>query len=388
MSGVHRALISCPNITSLRLRVTLLGCSSWPDRWSFPFALDGKDTYPNLRTLHLEGYDFDQREWNDLQSRLGPMRWYERWADWIFSGKAFKQISFNISLSAEQREKDNLDLWLDAMDWGMVEELALADNRANYTYFFGKASKALTGLQRLQLDGGEVNETIQILKALADNGVALTNFTWTDNSNSYPQNSTLPTIAKTHGQSLLHLDVHSIEAMSTSGIVFSATEIEHLQQMPNLNHLSLNLPRNGTWPLESLSAIAGISPLRTLDLWLDIMSECRRQKTEPHHWRPYPDEVEGCTEEEQFLRPYANETTANEVFEFMRSKKLGNELESVTFWVGDWGRPWDGPLYEPSWVENRRAKISCNVVAERCVVEEGNNYWSPDNSWREMDPEK
>ncbi|KAF1808037.1 hypothetical protein P152DRAFT_376161, partial [Eremomyces bilateralis CBS 781.70] len=150
---------------------------------------------------------------------------------------------------------------------------------------------------------------------------------------------------------------------------------------PHLHHLSLNLHRNGTWPLESLSAIAGIPALRTLDMWLDITSECRRQNEIKHGWRPYLDDDDRCADEAQFRQPYVNETTAQEVFDFMRSKKLGDELERVTFWVGDWSRSWDGPLYSPPWMENKNVKVDCNVAvdgntAESCVVETGSNYWT------------
>ncbi|KAJ9138196.1 hypothetical protein NKR23_g8623 [Pleurostoma richardsiae] len=61
MTDVHSALVSCPNISTLDLRVTMLGCSESPDRWSFPFDLAGGEKYPALETLSLEGYDFKTR---------------------------------------------------------------------------------------------------------------------------------------------------------------------------------------------------------------------------------------------------------------------------------------------------------------------------------------
>lgn len=56
MDAVHAALSNCPNIETLDLRVTGLGCSEWPDRWDFPFNPTGGEKYPNLASLRLEGY--------------------------------------------------------------------------------------------------------------------------------------------------------------------------------------------------------------------------------------------------------------------------------------------------------------------------------------------
>ena len=150
--------------------------------------------------------------------------------------------------------------------------------------------------------------------------------------------------------------------------------------MPNLTHLALNLHRNGTWPLETLSAISALPSVRTADLWLDIASECRRQKPDSD-WRP-PSEDEECIREDQYLLPFVNETSAPEVFEYMRNNKVGDELQNVTFWAGDWSRAWDGPIYIPPWIENRKTKVVCSAGGVdgrgdevECVVEVGARYW-------------
>src|SRR5258708_1242253 len=55
MADVHSTLTKCSNITTLDLRVTLIGCTNFPDRWNLPFDQSGHDKYPSqLKSLSLE----------------------------------------------------------------------------------------------------------------------------------------------------------------------------------------------------------------------------------------------------------------------------------------------------------------------------------------------
>jgi hypothetical protein len=53
---------------------------------------------------------------------------------------------------------------------------------------------------------------------------------------------------------------------------------------------------------------------------------------------------------------------AEEMFQPMLEKngKAEGVLERVIFWVGDWSRMWDGPIYSPPWVKGRGSKIVCS----------------------------
>ncbi|KAK1962182.1 hypothetical protein LY78DRAFT_265244 [Colletotrichum sublineola] len=81
MRDVHDTLSRCPDIKSLKLRVTGLGCSEHPDRWSFPFDLAAPSRYPSaLEVLDLEGYRFDDSAWAEALQPLWPgqgclLRW-------------------------------------------------------------------------------------------------------------------------------------------------------------------------------------------------------------------------------------------------------------------------------------------------------------------------
>jgi hypothetical protein len=159
--------------------------------------------------------------------------------------------------------------------------------------------------------------------------------------------------------------------------------------------LSINVKRNGTWPLKSFLAIANLRRLREAHLWFNVQSECVRGR--PHRtWRTYPEWEarfgEGyCEGKEQFQRPFVGKVGAEEMFQRMLEKngKAEGVLERVIFWVGDWSRMWDGPIYSPSWVEGRGSKIVCSDGWEnetgkegRCVVEAGDRSWE-EKEWYE-----
>jgi hypothetical protein len=378
MDAVHLALTTCPNITSLDLRVTGLGCTEWPDRWNFPFKLEGGEKYPPLREIKLEGYRFSERAWEETKFRnvLGVwgrgLPWYERVAEWTMSGKAFKQYQYS-RLPEQQRTKDNLDLWLDAMDWSKVESLNLmGDNPPP------KIVPHLKGLKKLEIEGYGAQVFVQ---GLPNN--TLTHLT----SISYKNPPDLYSILLHQGHLLEHLEVRAPEQMSVPSPTYNNSQLEHLTDMaPNLSHLSINLPRNGTWPFEILETLSRIRSLRTLDLWLDITSLCQRGKPDrmSHKYDQYlailAANSTSCDGEAEFLTPFVNETSSLEVFNFMKEHKVGEELKNVTFWVGDWSRSWDGPLYFPDWLEHRSTKVFCSEEGKQegeawCEVLGSRDYW-------------
>jgi hypothetical protein len=194
---------------------------------------------------------------------------------------------------------------------------------------------------------------------------------------------------KQQGASLRSLEVRC-EEMSCPG--FLKPDLLLLKnRAKEITHLSINVRRNGIWPLESLGIIATLPNLRSADLWFNIQSRCAQERPD-RYARDYDDSERGfgkeyCKGEDQFQRPLVNREGAEEVFAYMLQKN-GTEqgvLEQVTLWVGDLSRAWDGPMYDPAWVEERRSKVVCSVEEKgeeekeehegRCIVEEGDKYW-------------
>jgi hypothetical protein len=385
MKSVHEALLQCPNLTSLDLRVTLLGCSEWPDRWNFPFALSGGQIYPSLEEIRLEGYAFDEREWEKLEVKNAPeygMSWPEKVLHWWQSGKMQKYLGYR-NLEKEQREKTNLALWADAMDWGSVEVLGLRECRGQHLFLESMASR-LRSLKSLEIwdRWSGSNNTMNFIQSLEPN--SLTNLTWREGWTS----DVLPTVLQHHGISIQNLEIRTGERSSGMNPSFNASQLHHLVHFaPNLQHLSINVHRNGSWPYDVFEMIADMRRLKSVDMWFDILSDCSREK--PERYSQMYDEWElaqenstfKCEGENLYQRPFVDEQSALEMFKFMRERNTSGELKEVIFWVGDWSREWDGPLYLGSFLDRRRAQVVCTLEGKSegeawCVVEEGKWYWT------------
>jgi hypothetical protein len=153
----------------------------------------------------------------------------------------------------------------------------------------------------------------------------------------------------------------------------------------NLTHISINVPRNGTWPLDTLSVIASLPKLRSADIFMNIQSPCAQQRPNRDfiarsEWREKW--MDYCVGEDQFQQPFVNKTGAEMMLMHMkeqREEKGLQEMANVTFYVGDWTRGWDGPLYFPEWLEGKAAKVVCMTEGmakdDWCVVERGEGYW-------------
>lgn len=376
MVSVHDALSHCPNITSLDLRVTLIGCSEWPDRWNFPFAYNGGDTYPKLKTLRLEGYEFSSTE--DAQPpwlmpnypRNSIVAWTKEMHDWLKNGYWKPWLQTQLGIAQTEPSKSNLDLWLGAMDWSGIEELAISDSHSNGEVL-EKLPPLLSSLRKLD------STDLPFIEALPNN--TLTHLTWLGPSKP----NDLPRILSRQGATLQNLEFRC-EEMNCKPFQSSFNISILPEQAPNLTHLALNIPRNGTWPLSALQTLASLPQLRSLAIYSNLESECQAQKPEQYSrefWTYLAEHgQEHCSGEDRFQKPLLDENSAEELFRLVKQANEGGMLENVTLRVGDWTRPWDGPLYSEPWMEDRKAEVVCSGVGkgERqrlCEMTVSQDYW-------------
>lgn len=265
--------------------------------------------------------------------------------------------------------KTHLDLWMDAMDWGQVEELMIDDITDE---IIKKLPGKLRSLKKLET----TNRTF--VDALEKN--TLTHLTWVGKSEA----SDFPSILARQGQSLQHLEFRRPE--QSTGPFLADFDIGLLPNVTrNLTHISINVPRNGTWPLDTLSVIASLPKLRSVDIFMNIQSPCAQQRPNRDliarsEWREKW--MDYCLGEDQFQQPFVNKTGAEMMLMHMKEQREERglqEMANVTFYVGDWTRGWDGPLYFPDWLEGKAAKVVCKaegtVKDDWCVVERGEGYW-------------
>ncbi|GKT40255.1 uncharacterized protein ColSpa_00436 [Colletotrichum spaethianum] len=362
MHDVHSTLSKCSGIKSLKLRVTGLGCSEWPDRWSFPFDLSSRSHYPSkLEVLDLEGYQFDDSAWEEASQP--PYRTNSRFWDnieWLGSGRAWNWLKW-FPLSPEQKAKTNLDLWIKAMDFSHIKELALRPT-LNRSPDLRHLIPELKSLRSLTVTGQWAKDFIL---GLPEN--SLTSLSWLFSNETSA--SVLP-VLRHHAQSLKRLEWREAESEYRQRKTMTPRQIAELGRMaPNLEKITFDINRNGTWPMEHLEALATNFPkVLNVTIFFEIASECRRQlqsswEQGSYHEKWMSDESLSCNGIDSMAQPLLDHANAAKLFNFLREKKVGDEMTKAVFYAGDWERPWDGPmLVSDSWLEGRRAFMACENI--------------------------
>jgi hypothetical protein len=141
----------------------------------------------------------------------------------------------------------------------------------------------------------------------------------------------------------------------------------------NLRYVVIDIPRNGTWPFEAFQILSSLPKLRSLEIYSNLQSECQRKE-------PGDSTSANCNGEDQFAKLLLNEVEAEDLFRFIRKANIGGQLQNVTFRLGDWTPRWDGPLYFPPWIKNKKVEIVCLTgdSAQRkknCKVVIAHGYW-------------
>jgi hypothetical protein len=374
MDSIHAALSTCPNMTALDLRLSTSGCTGeGPDRWNFPLRSEGGDRYANLTSLRLERYDFDD-EFGAADRQPGIEECMSDTLCVVKSGLQQQILS---------PAKTHLDLWMEAMDWSAISELMITPITDEH---MAKLPSRLHSLRRLETTNSS------FIYALPNN--TLTHLTYIEASKSGYAAKDLPTILAHQGASLQSLEVRSPELEDRPFVCdFDVAILPRMAQ--NLEHVALNVARNGTWPLDTLNVLSSLPQLCSADLYMGIQSACTQQRPLREvvlieDWKPVSAE-EYCRGANQYQQPFVSKEGAEEVFAHMRKEKKGVELANLTIYVGDWSRPWNGGLYIPDWLEGKRSKVVCIAEdgMEKCVAERAERYWEWDehdwmNEWRQQ----
>lgn len=69
LRSVYNDLVTCPNITTLHIHLTMMGCDVPREPWHFEFRKG--DRFPALRKLSLCGYDFEEIPFPDAWTMEG-----------------------------------------------------------------------------------------------------------------------------------------------------------------------------------------------------------------------------------------------------------------------------------------------------------------------------
>ncbi|KAK3942802.1 hypothetical protein QBC46DRAFT_378878, partial [Diplogelasinospora grovesii] len=408
MQSVHWAMLTCLNISTLNLRI--------PDPpFVLPFDLPGGERYlSSPSVLSLDGYDFDRREWDDIKPPdrsafrwdmgfwWGLEIWLSSWETWITSRQAKKWWNLR-HIPIEQLNKTSLDLWLDTMDFSHIHTLELNHtNRRNSLsdQVIEKLPARLPALKSVRLFGKNAD---RFILALPEH--SLSHLDWQegyDFCDGRPNclSEPLRAVLDHQGRSLESLHVHVEEQLSTvPRPTVSAQELVMIGMwVPSLKSLTIDLTRNeSAWPWVELRILGRLPKLKELTIYFQLASECRRQKKQ--QWSPYGvgypwhrDSCEDttCVGPDQYAQPMLNETSAREMFEFLRKgKEFGDALAKVTFRAGDF----EESCGQGPWLSGRKMWVTCNLTksdsegALRIACDGGDTLKEQDTSemfWRDQ----
>ncbi|KAH6842209.1 hypothetical protein B0I37DRAFT_381374 [Chaetomium sp. MPI-CAGE-AT-0009] len=373
MASIHAAMLRCPNITTLHIHKSQLGCVYVPEPSIFPFDVLGGDRYASAPVvLSLEGYDPDRTGGDSCQySHTDPHLSFPAWLT-----LAWRCLRFRLSppqAREAQETKTNLDLWLNAMDFSQIHTLELNDTRGHQStlteHVAEKLPPKLSSLRSLTL-----HNAVAELFILALPGNSLRYLSWQhpkagcgkfedEDANSSP----LQRVLRHHGSSLRSFEYHTPELDNEAPPVVSMEELHALITFaPQLRSLTLNLRRvdNGTgggprWPWETLKLLAkGLPELTDLTIYFALASECHRQWHGANWMMDFRCDNE-CVGPNRYAQPLLNKTSAADMARFLRQQKSGQEFKTLTFRAGDWEPPYEGPDRIERWLHGRRVWVTC-----------------------------
>jgi hypothetical protein len=404
--AVHQAMKICDTIDVLHLVARRRSCVGFPEGYRIPFSLNGSDRYLSApRVFSLEEYEFDYSKWEEIRppashwsnddgswpvspSTIIPFRWIldmfyrgrwhldlliyaikrsagiEEFSQWHEFGMA-EQWYAQRYLPAERQSMDDMQLWLEAMDFSQVHTLAIMEGYSinpKGKGLYEDLPRALTGLERLIMRGEwkdwEVERKSGFTMPTAKDFIlslqpSLTRLEW--NEGGTCSEDVFDSVLKHHGASLKHLEWTNSEIDFHPRPVLSLEQLRGLGEWaPSLKNLTIDLHRDaGHWPQEELKTIAENLPdLTTLVLYLNARDEAPLQN---HSFY--------TRNRTLLLEPKLDTKAALGMFRTLRQFKAGDAFDSVEFREGDWTDPWSTARnpFSDDWMSSVRIWVKCRI---------------------------
>ncbi|KAK4176560.1 hypothetical protein QBC36DRAFT_310999 [Triangularia setosa] len=367
METIYAALLSCPNITTLKMMAVWdNGCVIMDNPYwmSLPFDHLGQDRFRSvLQVLTLDGYESDA-----MGAPASAPRWY--WPEWVY-----RDLD-HTTISGLQSNKTSFDRWIEAMDFSKLHTLNFV-SEGGYPYSLTDnvvkvLPPHLTSLRNLSLYFRIGERFILRLRKNSLHHLAWRN-SWRKFWHSEPVSSSpLIPVLRHQGASLKSLYFHTDETNEASAPVLTVSEIQQLVELaPNLHSLVIDLRRNNDsgaheWPWEELKLLVeGLPDLIDLTVYFDLLNDpyCRQGYFEPisrcHELRiaNLTDCIEAC-----IANPRVNEATVADIAHFLWRYKMGKSLHRLTIRAGNWGPWFDPKMVGYSWFDGKRAQARCAVV--------------------------
>jgi hypothetical protein len=367
ISTIHSALVHCPRIEELNLYTDDGWCrDNHIELFNYTLPIIHETKYPALKRLVLDGYRFGGSWVEEPQEgpKVGGMNTHI-----TSKGGTPEDYALVQNLRRERTQQTahtSLRAWLKAMDWEQLEELSInwARNPERVLVQELAGSGRLKNLKSLNIT------SLDFVEALDNN--TLTQLRWVGRT----AEGDLESILSHQGQSLRNLEYRCDEAVCPDFLkLFNLSTLPALA--PNLEHIGINIPRNGSLPVDDLRALASMPNLQTADLFFRMQSDCHAKEealgiAPDRNWFPENDKSESCNGTARYQLPWVNRTTGEDVFNIIRDHKQGKEMRNVTLWSGDWTPGWGKhPI-----LSYQRARVACTVDNNRVICDaEGRLYY-------------
>lgn len=354
-------LSSCPTIQAFGLNFAMLSCTGKPDGWNKPFDAWSAQLYPSLRHFVLGTHDPTDAGYSNLLE-VDLMRW---------AGNSRLRNMF-----VTPPEKPKAELAAEAMDWLKLESIAFQEVSAGgYAKHLGPL---LTDLKEITLnnfcfnDRCDSRKTSQWLLTLPP----LRKLTWLGGSETSPE--ILDPLLEYHGASLERLEIHGTGLNGPAPFISSPQLLKISQLAPNLRHLVVAIDRSDNWPYSAFEAIAAMTQLDTVDVYMEYLSEAG-YNIEEYGTKHGDGSVEAADFEYQdnsplFKKPLLDISGIKSLWRFVRGKSNG-PMANINIYAGDFMRASNGPDSISEWYRRRQVSWACNERGCRNV--EGDKFEYP-----------
>ena len=364
-SKQYATLVNCPDTKSLHLHSASYnyGQGFQEDPLNFKF-LSG-DRFPALHELSLDGYDLgDYRPFREEPRRDHPRA--------AMKPMILENADANY-LPASQTvyiPGANLDAWKQAMDWTALQRLQLVnvDN-----IFFWKMKGHLPSVKHLWLrDNYGRNDVSTYMTDFINSLNSLTNISAVGYTGSVDWSQVL----ERHGPTLERLEIGEWNAAKIEDArpTFSFAQLEEISHAcPRLSELSVNVKMDTEIPEEILDALASFKNVSKLTIRL--RSNQQMPLTEGSEqddlFRENGINYESLmTEADHGKETFISPLTILKIFQDLRLKKQGVELQQLEAHVGNHETRWISRTAHLGWVEGYNSLPSKHVCS--VINEEGN----------------
>jgi hypothetical protein len=335
MSFVFSILSSCPNIRSLSLTITYVGDDFGgftPN--AFDFLSHPEVKFPPLEILKLSDYALDERsdggrEWsyNDGQD------WQAIIFDWIQDPDG--DDACPRAVRPEWDNRTNLDAWKDAMDFSHIHTLDLAWGSSSAQTLEGLNAAILPSLKHLSLRHGyseSIDAIIDFLNTTA-NSLETLNF---HNTPSQPADldTLFKVISSRHGSTLKSFSMTTRDSTHHLAIPQLSYLLSHCTE---ISALEIAFPRHPYYlsprlKFEPFTPILHAENLSNLTIHFP--------STDPPYGiyrNQYVDNINLEKVVAQLLDPVRTKAYLEELYAWIRSRKVGDAIEMMEVYVGDLG---------------------------------------------------